>query len=400
MTISTLQSKSAQQNPFFSIILYILAIFGAGMLVYFGGGFFKTLLKLDAKAGLTVEVLNGTADVYLDNTKLGTTPFQSATIKPGEHTVKIQNGSRVYQTDIKFIADGSTTPFVDIKRDLGISDIFSSGQTAWYEKNDSGTVLSLISEPNGAAVFIDGTEIGRTPFSSNTLTSGEYDLRIEYPSYEAQTSRVVIQKSYNLNISAKLFPTPVLAKNSLFEGSTNLYNVALDNNLVTSNPENWVKAIIYWNTTRGINLAGQGTSKTPVFDFYLDYKGVVYTKDGTAIANPSGYDVIKSAKQGVYLGRISDGPGLTAAAKDTYKILNIGSAITTSSSSVGKKATIKTTTTGWLRVRSLPSLSGVELAKVNTGQVFDVLEEKTGWIKIKVSETVTGWVSADYVEVK
>ena len=205
-------------------------------------------------------------------------------------------------------------------------------------------------------------------------------------------------------MSAKLFPTPVLAKNSLFEGSTNLYSVALDNNLVTSNPETWVKAIIYWNTTRGINLAGLGVSKTLAFDFYLDYKGIVYTKDGAAIVNPSGYEVLKSAKQGVYLGRISDGPGLTVSAKDTYKSLGIGSAITTTGTTTsgigGKRATIKTTATGWLRVRSLPSLSGVELAKVNTGESFDVLEEKTGWTKIKVSETVMGWVSTDYVDVK
>ncbi len=49
-------------------------------------------------------------------------------------------------------------------------------------------------------------------------------------------------------------------------------------------------------------------------------------------------------------------------------------------------------------MRNAPSVNGVELAKVNVGQTFDVLEEQSGWVKIKVSDTITGWVSSMYVQ--
>ena len=64
----------------------------------------------------------------------------------------------------------------------------------------------------------------------------------------------------------------------------------------------------------------------------------------------------------------------------------------------GKQAKIKTTPTGWLRVRSEPSLDGTEITRVDTGGIYRVLEEQTGWVKIRVSDTSEGWVSADYVE--
>jgi uncharacterized protein YgiM (DUF1202 family) len=50
-----------------------------------------------------------------------------------------------------------------------------------------------------------------------------------------------------------------------------------------------------------------------------------------------------------------------------------------------------------LRVRDAAGLSGAEIARVNTGDKYALLEEKIGWVKIKVSDTVMGWVSSDYV---
>ena len=61
-------------------------------------------------------------------------------------------------------------------------------------------------------------------------------------------------------------------------------------------------------------------------------------------------------------------------------------------------ATIKPTPLGWLRVRETPSLNGKELTKVNSGETFDTLAQEGDWVKIKVSETLEGWVSATYVE--
>ncbi len=68
----------------------------------------------------------------------------------------------------------------------------------------------------------------------------------------------------------------------------------------------------------------------------------------------------------------------------------------TPSSNNRKKIEILQTDTGWLRVRSAPATSASESAKVNPGDIFEVLEEKSGWLLIEYIKGKTGWVSASY----
>lgn len=60
---------------------------------------------------------------------------------------------------------------------------------------------------------------------------------------------------------------------------------------------------------------------------------------------------------------------------------------------------IKSTPTGWLRVRLGPSTSATEAAKVNPDETYPYLnEEENGWYKIEYEEGEEGWVSGVYVE--
>lgn len=59
---------------------------------------------------------------------------------------------------------------------------------------------------------------------------------------------------------------------------------------------------------------------------------------------------------------------------------------------------IKETPTGWLRVRIEPSISATESAKVNPGETYSLIEEKSGWYKIEYEKDKEGWVSGQYAE--
>ena len=179
---------------------------------------------------------------------------------------------------------------------------------------------------------------------------------------------------------------PAPSSVSAFQDSAGFYDLSSDNQAVTSDTKAWVDAILYWNKTRGINLEGMGINKENVFDYFVDYKGNLFSKTGDI--NPDKWP--SDMKKGAYLGRISDGQGLTKEAKEVFLKLSGGTI------STGKKALIKETGTGWLRVRDVPE-TGVEVAKVDVGKTYAVLEEKTGWIKIKVDDKIQGWVSATYV---
>lgn len=65
------------------------------------------------------------------------------------------------------------------------------------------------------------------------------------------------------------------------------------------------------------------------------------------------------------------------------------------------RARILSTGTGFLRVRSKPGLDGLELARVEPGEVYDLAdtEPQDGWYLIEYSPAETGWVSAEYIEI-
>lgn len=59
---------------------------------------------------------------------------------------------------------------------------------------------------------------------------------------------------------------------------------------------------------------------------------------------------------------------------------------------------IKNTETGFLRVRSGPSLSASEAARVKPSQKFEFLEEASGWFKIYYEKDKEGWVLGSYAQ--
>lgn len=65
----------------------------------------------------------------------------------------------------------------------------------------------------------------------------------------------------------------------------------------------------------------------------------------------------------------------------------------------GEFIQISDTETGYLNVRSNPGIGGEVVTKVSPGQRFQVLERQNGWIKIKVDDQTSGWISGKYSKI-
>ena len=177
MAVSTISSDD--KKPLSTALIYFLGILGVGLVVFFGGELLRNLSGLSNKAVLNVVVQNGKAEVMVNNTKVGETPFESKEIKPGSNTIAIRSDTRQYQTEIKFLPSKKDTVYtVSIARDLGVSDTFSSGQDMWFDKDGSDNTLRIVSEPSGAKVIIDNSEVGTTPFTSSAISNGSYSLKL------------------------------------------------------------------------------------------------------------------------------------------------------------------------------------------------------------------------------
>ncbi|MFC1622300.1 PEGA domain-containing protein [Patescibacteria group bacterium] len=385
MAVSSIQT---QKSGISQLLIYLLAILGIGLLVYFGGELITSVGFLGGNAAVSVDVTEGKAQVFINDEDMGETPFESEDVKPGSNKVTLRQGSRQYETTIEFLPKTN----VGVFRDLGISEVFSSGQNIWFTKDDPETVLRVTSEPAGASVYVDNTEIGKTPFTSNNLSEGDYDVRVEYPGFETQETRIKVQNDFTSNVQVKLYSMPVPSKIKPFEDSDNLYSILSDNDQVAADTGSWVRAIIYWNKTRGVNLEGTGVNKELVFDYFIDYKGNIFDSEGKMVQTEDDFTGLEKRDRGAYLGRISDGEGLTDPAKESY--LRLGDI-----KLEGSKAKILETGTGWLRVRSAPNLTGSEIAKVDVGKLYPLIEEQEGWAKIKVDDETEGWVSRDYVDI-
>jgi len=392
-TVSSIQFNGSnnEKGPYTSIAVYLLGIGIMAIMVFFGGEIIKNFDDLKSRSAITIDSLNQTAEVFIDDKSVGTTPFESKKISPGENKITLKTDTQVYETKINFLPNTNSTIYnVGIFRDLGVSSVFSSGQEFWYEKESGNNKLKIISNPANATVYIDGVEVGKTPYSSDTLSAGNYDLDVSQDGFETQTARINIEKGYTLDVNMKLFPLPIVANLAKFEGADNLYAIFSNNESVLSNTQVWVDAIVYWNKTRGIAIDNTVPTKEVVFDYFLDYKGNLFNSEGKLTTA----DQINKVSRGAYLGRAAEGEGLSNQAKEVYLSL------TNQVIPEGKTATILETGLGWLRVRSGPSVDSSEIQKVNIGETYSVLDEQNGWVKIKISDTTTGWTIKDYLSIQ
>lgn len=61
------------------------------------------------------------------------------------------------------------------------------------------------------------------------------------------------------------------------------------------------------------------------------------------------------------------------------------------------KILILQTPTGFLRVRDQASLGGAEIGQAKPGETYTLLDEQSGWYKIKFNEKI-GWISSQYAQ--
>lgn len=63
-----------------------------------------------------------------------------------------------------------------------------------------------------------------------------------------------------------------------------------------------------------------------------------------------------------------------------------------------QEVTIKSTPTGFLRVRETPSPNGKEIGQVKPKETYVLLEETPSWVRIRLKDSKEGWVSSSYVQ--
>jgi hypothetical protein len=275
-------------------------------------------------------------------------------------------------------------------------------KTTVFNKKNNGAI-SISSTPR-AIVFIDGSQVGTTPYLNDKLQVGEHTVRLVPEATNDNLSpwegKVVLNPNVLTVVNRNLSSSPQASSGETIW----LEKIASkDKSSITviSSPDQAV-----------VRIDGEPKGFSPITIDDLSpggYQVVVastgYEERTISAKTVAGYRLIINVQLAKKIEGIEEAttsgekvettPTPTAKNTPTPKISPLPT-ITPPSKPYIK---IKETPTGWLRVRAEPSASSEELTKVKPGEMFPYLgEEKNGWYKIEYEDDKEGWVSGVYVE--
>lgn len=228
--------------------------------------------------------------------------------------------------------------------------------------------ISIQSSPDSATVYLDGKEVGKTPFEDKNLDVKLYGVRVDKDGASWQGNIKLIDGTITM-INRDL------AKDAASSaGETLTLNKGKGVTLI-SNPQD-----------AEVEIDGKNVGKTPIT---LNLE----TGEHTILVSHSNYlkRSIKATLPKDFNLTVSVDLGLSEA-----DLTQISAPVITQT----PELIVKSTPTGFLRVRDQSSLLGKEIAQVKVGDTLVLLEELGSWDRIRLSGGTEGFVSSAYVEKK
>jgi hypothetical protein len=271
----------------------------------------------------------------------------------------------------------------------------------FFKPSDAG--LKVDSTP-ASIVYLDGKEVGRTPYESEKLSTGEKTIKIvpeqtfgNLNSWEVKVKLVsgalaVVKKDFAEDESQSsgyiITMEPIVDKKTsslLIVSIPDSAVVRLDGDSKGFTPVSLDKLS---EGDKIITLtAPDFTDKTINAKLYKGFKTIINETLAQSIAAET--------------GELTPTPSLIASItptpKVTGKITPTPAAKVTPTTPATPYVIIKATETGWLRVRAeASSKTGQEIGRVLPGEKYSLLDEVTDWYKISFGTNKEGWISAAY----
>lgn len=261
------------------IIWLLITISLIALLLRFSNQAAEILLGIKQKSGISIYSQPSDASVFLDGKEFGKTPFEAKDLDVKEYAVKIEKDKLSWQGKVR-LTPGTVAI---INRDLAENQASSAGEILNLDK---GKGLTVVSNPSGSDIEVDGKSYGKTPLVMD-VDAGTHTILVTHTNYLNRSIKVDLPVNYNLTVAVDL----------------------------------------------GLSEADLTTLNTPVIT-------------------------------------------------QTSEVI------------------VKSTPTGFLRVRDKASLNGKEVARVKPGDALVLLEEQGTWDRVRLVNGIEGFVSAVYVEKK
>lgn len=271
-----------------------------------------------------------------------------------------------------------------------------------------------------ASVFLNDTHVGQTPFFDDNLKAGEYTVRLQVENEPAKSwqTKVTLSAKIVTVLDRTFGETDDTSSHYLLQLEPIADTTASEISVITI-PDNVI-----------VKVDGQPEGFSPLSlkeitagDHALAFVAPGYQEQVVNAQVREGYKLVVSSQLARVVGTAipdtASGSGLLTGdasgsatpddvtptpsndeddPKPTVKP-TVKPTSTSTSTTTGSYVTILDTGTGWLRVRSTPSSSGTELARVDVGETYPYLESSNGWYKIEYESGEEGWISGQYAEI-
>jgi hypothetical protein len=226
--------------------------------------------------------------------------------------------------------------------------------------------VKVLSVPEGAEIELNGAVVGRTPFETSDLIEGTFDIKIRSDGINWQGrvgidggTRAIINREFSKESSSSAGETLTLKQGQ---------GVTIISGVVGAEVE--IDGKVVGKTPVSVNIAdGEHT-------FVLSHPG--YLKRSIRALLPSDYNLIVNVDLALTEANLTD--------------------IVTPTTTSTEKVVVKNTPTGFLRVRDKASTTSREVGRVKPKDELVLLEEISGWVRVRLPDGKEGYVSEDYVE--
>lgn len=265
-----------------------------------------------------------------------------------------------------------------------------------FDKQNENGKIKIISSPT-ASVFINSTFIGKTPFEDKYKV-GEYLLKLIPESTASDTAswngKINVYKNSLTYVNRELGSSDIASAGEIFTTTK-----------MTKKPQNSDSGEIYVETEpQGaiITLDNDEKGVAPALmenvlrgDHELSVFMPGFFRRTQKVNIDPGYRVTA-----IFKLAIDQSSSFVKEAIDKTKTASISA--TTENITYVK---IRSNDQGWLRVRVDGAIDATESAKIKPGEKYELLDEKTGWFKIKYNDNPDGlvegtfdegWVSSEY----
>jgi hypothetical protein len=240
------------------------------------------------------------------------------------------------------------------------------------------SALEITSYPV-AKVYIDGKEMGMTPYKNRTLVPGEVEIKLATNDKE-WSKKIKLQNNINTVVDWEFGETDEESGGYVLylEKTGDQTKAGL---MVNTNPDKATTTVD--NVVLG--LAPMRISDIGEGDKHLALSFPSHKTVDIFMKSIKGYQLVVDATLA------EDKTQIDTSTDNQSSDLSTPTTVTTN-------IKIKATETGWLNVREASSSASKVIQKVNPGESYPLLQEGTDWYQIDLGNSKNGWISTKYGE--